>query len=193
MVSLEQVEDLRKRANVSYEEAKKALEEADGDILEAIIILERQNKIDPPEGGGYYSTKDNAKEQESYEKSSTKKEYDDKEVNISIGDLLKKLGNFALKLIEKGNRNYFEVVRNGERVMKLPVTVLAILALFMFWIVFPLIIVGLFFGFRYGFSGPDLGREDINRAMDSMAGFAENIKKEVKGENSNGENTDNRR
>lgn len=193
MVSLEQVEELRKRANISYEEAKKALEEANGDILEAIIILERQNKIDPPQGGGYYSTKDNSKEQESYERSDSRSKSNDKEVSVSIGDLLKKLGGFIMKLIEKGNKNHFEVVKNGEKVIKLPVTVLALLAIFMFWIIFPLMIAGLFFGFRYGFSGPDLGREDINRAMDSVAGLAENIKKEVKGDNSNGENTDNRR
>jgi len=193
MVRLDQVEELRKRANISYEEAKKVLEEANGDILEAIIILERQNKTNPPEGGGYYTTKDSTREQESNENHGNKKEYHDREVSVSIGDLLRKLVGFILKLIDKGNRNHFEVEKNGERVIKLPVTVLAILVLFMFWVVFPLMIVGLFFGFRYSFSGPDLGRDDINRAMDSMAGVAENIKKEVKGDNSDGENTDNRR
>lgn len=191
MVSLEQVEELRKRANVSYNEAKKALEEANGDILDAIINLEKQNKIEPPKGGGYYSTKDNIREENNYKKSDDKKKCKDEEVSVSIGELLKKIGSFIMKVIDKGNRNNFEVVNNGEKVMTLPVTILALLAIFMFWVVFPLMIVGLFFGFRYRFSGPDLGREDINRAMDSVAGVAENIKKEVKGDNSNGENTDN--
>lgn len=54
MITIEQVEELRKRVNVSYEEAKLALEEVNGDILEAVINLEKKNKITPPEGGGFY-------------------------------------------------------------------------------------------------------------------------------------------
>ena len=57
MVTLEQVEKLRQRANISYDEARAALEKTDGDILEAIINLEKENRISAPEGGGYYSSK----------------------------------------------------------------------------------------------------------------------------------------
>jgi hypothetical protein len=44
-INLEQIETLRERANVSYEEAKAALETCNGDIVEALIYLERQNKV----------------------------------------------------------------------------------------------------------------------------------------------------
>lgn len=44
-ISLEQIEALTQRANVSYEEAKAALELNNGDIVEALIYLERQNKV----------------------------------------------------------------------------------------------------------------------------------------------------
>ena len=50
MVTLEQVEKLREHANISYDEAKAALENANGDILQAIIDLEKQGKIKPPPG-----------------------------------------------------------------------------------------------------------------------------------------------
>ena len=43
-VSIEQVEKLRERTNVSYEEARDALQTSDGDILEAIIALEKEGK-----------------------------------------------------------------------------------------------------------------------------------------------------
>ncbi|MDP4091217.1 MAG: DUF4342 domain-containing protein, partial [Bacillota bacterium] len=43
-VSLEQIDELRRRANVGYEEAKDALERNNGDIIEALIYLEKQNK-----------------------------------------------------------------------------------------------------------------------------------------------------
>jgi len=44
-ISLEQIDALRERANVSYEEAKEALEKCSGDIVEALIYLENNNKI----------------------------------------------------------------------------------------------------------------------------------------------------
>jgi hypothetical protein len=44
-INLDQIEALRERANVSYEEAKAALEACNYDIVEALIYLERQNKV----------------------------------------------------------------------------------------------------------------------------------------------------
>lgn len=44
-IKLEQIDELRKRINVSYEDAKEALENCDGDMLEAIIYLEKNNKV----------------------------------------------------------------------------------------------------------------------------------------------------
>ncbi|MEW9121796.1 MAG: DUF4342 domain-containing protein [Thermotaleaceae bacterium] len=47
-ISLEQIDLLRKRANVSYQEAKEALEQCDNNIVEALIYLEK---------GGHVKTK----------------------------------------------------------------------------------------------------------------------------------------
>ncbi|WP_443663484.1 DUF4342 domain-containing protein, partial [Clostridium sp.] len=44
-----QIDELRKRANVSYEDAKNALEQNEGNIIESLIYLEKQNKIKPDE------------------------------------------------------------------------------------------------------------------------------------------------
>lgn len=44
-VTLEMIDMLRQRANVSYEEAKAALEACGGDMVEALVYLERNNKI----------------------------------------------------------------------------------------------------------------------------------------------------
>ena len=49
MDEFEKVEKLRQRANVSYEEAKKALDEANGDVLDAMLALEAQGKVSPDE------------------------------------------------------------------------------------------------------------------------------------------------
>lgn len=46
-ITLEQIDLLRKRANVGYKEAKEALEKCNGDIVEALSYLEEQSKIKP--------------------------------------------------------------------------------------------------------------------------------------------------
>jgi hypothetical protein len=53
MITIEQVEKIRERANVSYEDARAALEATDGDMLEAMIHLEKQGKIPGPKTSSY--------------------------------------------------------------------------------------------------------------------------------------------
>jgi len=44
--TLEQVDEIRERTGVSYSEAREALEQANGDVLEAIIYLEAKGQKD---------------------------------------------------------------------------------------------------------------------------------------------------
>ena len=52
----EKVEKLVEKAGVSYEDAKAALDKADGDLLDAMILLEKEGKAKAPEQSSY-STK----------------------------------------------------------------------------------------------------------------------------------------
>ena len=45
MDHFEMVEKLRTKANVTYEEAKAALEASDWDILDALVLLESEGKV----------------------------------------------------------------------------------------------------------------------------------------------------
>ena len=45
-ITLEKVDQVRERTGVSYAEAKNALEISNGDVLNAIILLEEKSKID---------------------------------------------------------------------------------------------------------------------------------------------------
>ena len=56
MDKFEKVERLRERANVTYEEAKAALEQANDDLLDAILILEKQGKVRGPKANAYSTT-----------------------------------------------------------------------------------------------------------------------------------------
>ena len=44
-INLEQIDLIMQRANVSYSEAKEALENSNGDIVEALLYLEKADKI----------------------------------------------------------------------------------------------------------------------------------------------------
>ena len=93
------------------------------------------------------------------------------------------LGDLLRSAINLGNRNRFEVRRGDETVLEMPVLVLVLLMLFAFWVCLPLLVIGLFAGFRYSFSGNELGRDSVNSAMDKAAAMAEKVKEEVTGKN----------
>ena len=191
MVTLEQVEKLREHANISYEEAKKALEETNGDILEAIVNLEKQNRIKAPEGGGYYNSKKHHVTYDNKDSQKNDKREFRRKNHSNFKEQMGKLFGFCAKVIDRGNKNSLEVIRDGVKTFSIPVTVLALFLIFAFWFTIPLMVVGLFFGYRYAFTGPDLGKEKVNNAMGTVADAAENLKKGIKGDNTNGENSDN--
>ena len=49
-------------------------------------------------------------------------------------------------------------------------------------IMYILLVIGLFTGFRYAFNGPELGKDSVNSAMNKAAEVAEKVKDEVAGE-----------
>lgn len=176
MATIEQVEKLREKANVTYDEAKTALDASDGDMLEAMIYLEKNGKVQPPENGGYYNSE--SQKQPEKEKTNVTNGYY-YENGETFAQLFRKFLRWCRKMIFKGNSNIFEVWRNNQVMISIPVTVLVLLLIFAFWFVIPLIVAGLFFGCRYIFKGPDLDKTGVNRMMDSAADAAENIKKEL--------------
>jgi hypothetical protein len=175
MTTLEQVEKLREKANVSFEEAKAALDATDGDILDALIYLERQGKVNAPESGGYYSSSA-AEEPTSPHDGPHQQQH-----SVTFGDVMRKLGQLLLKILRIGNTNNLDMIKNGGVILSLPVTAVVLFIIFFFWIVVPLFIVSLFFGFRYRFSGSELGRDAVNKVMDSATDTAEDIKKSFGG------------
>ena len=44
-ITLEQIDLLRQRANVSYQDAKEALEKCNNDLVDALVYLEKNNKV----------------------------------------------------------------------------------------------------------------------------------------------------
>lgn len=171
MDRIDMVEKLKEKANVSYEEAKAALELTDWDILEAVIYLEKEGKVNQETGS--YSTK-------GYRAMRGKDYYDIPHDTTGIGDMCRKFVKWVGKLIKKGMANNINADRYGERVISVPVTLFVIILICGFWAVIPIMIVGLFFGFAYSFSGPDLGRDDVNDVIGKATKVADNIKEEFR-------------
>ncbi len=176
MATLEQVEKLREKTSVSFEEAKSALDTCGGDLLEAIILLEKQGKVNAPVGGGYYNSSNNnsgsaEKEQTTGPNTSGERRGE------SFGQLLKRFGRFCMSVIKKGNSNHFEATKEGKVILSIPVTLLVIGLVFLFWIILPLLLIGLFFGYRYSFHGNELGKESVNRVMNKASTCADDIKR----------------
>ncbi|MCL1805364.1 MAG: DUF4342 domain-containing protein [Clostridiales bacterium] len=196
MITLEQVEKLREKADVSYEDAKAALELTDGDLLEAVIHLEKQGKIDGPEVGSYNTRTGGARdsfEEEAYfgrkgrkphhrhGRSYGHEQYEQqyKRQGPTIGQQLHYFWMKFCDLVRKTNANQFEVSRDGRSLISMPVTLLIVSLIFFFWVTLPLLIIALFFGCRYRFTGPDFGRDSINSIMGQAADTADNIKRSV--------------
>lgn len=165
---LELVEKLMSKTGVGYADAKEALEKNDWDILEALVWLEKENKVHAENGSPYaqYSTQKSQKVPN--------------EGAENFKQATKSFWEWCKSVIDKGNRNSLEMYKNGECRLSLPVTVFVLLLIFGFWIVLPLMIVALFFGFRFSFHGPELGKDSVNNALGKATDVADNIKNEFK-------------
>lgn len=169
---LEKVEKIREKTGVSYEDAKAALEQSNEDVLDALVYLEAQGKIKKPQTSAY-STK--AESSQEFKKAASA--YDTKD-DEKFGDILKRFAKWCGELIKKGCENFFVVSKGTEEIITLPVLAIVLLLLGFFWIIVPLMIVGLFFGFTYKFRGDITKAVDVNTVCDKAAEAAESVKQE---------------
>ena len=180
--NLELVEKLVNKTGLSYTEARNALERANGDILEALIQLEAEGRVSGGKTAQYSTNASNNESTENKEFRNSKECKGQKEKS-KAGENFKKttksIGEWLKDVFDKGNTNNIEMFRNGEKKIGMPVTAFVLLLIFCFWIIIPLMIVGLFLGCRYHFSGPQLGKQSVNNAMDKATDLADNIKSEI--------------
>ncbi|NCB41141.1 MAG: ubiquitin [Clostridia bacterium] len=178
MITLEQVEKLRERANVSYDDAKTALEEANGDVLEALIQLEKKGSVTPPLGGGYYSSEKGHTQNEEAPFLKKEKKYSHCRREGEAGPF-RRFGKFCAEIIRRGNLNSIDITKDGDVKTTISITILVVLMLLFFWVTVPLLVIGLFCGYRYVFNGPDFGKDTVNNAMNMAADTAEKVKRSV--------------
>ena len=163
MDHFEMVEKLRAKANVSYEEARAALEKTDWDLLDAMVLLENEGKVMGAQSGQEYTTQNKG----------DKKIYVDV-TSPEVKEGFSKLWSWIKGVIKKGNVNQFVITRKGEELIAFPITVLVLLVLIP-GVGLPTILiamfVGLLLGERYSFRGPNINSvgNRVNEALDQAA------------------------
>ena len=170
MEMIEKVERLREKANVSYEEAKAALEQTGGELLDAIVLLERQGKVKEPAHSNFSTEYE---EQKEYIKVRDKVE----EQENSAPSMGRTIGRLFRGLIRFIKQTTFIVTKGEDTVFTMPTLVFALL-LFFFWeVLAPVMVIALFFGVRYSFEGEEEA-EKANSILHKAGDFAQDVKSE---------------
>lgn len=179
-ITLEQVERLKEKADVSYRQAKEALEYSGGNLLDALIYLEEKGTI-PRTEEAYYSTRS--------ETPPPPPQPEPLALSLTVQE--KKQRTSKPPRSQKGGRHFFhilrrwlidnelEIWRHDQPVTALPVLILLLLLCCAFYVTIPVLLLGLFLGFRYRFSGPDLESDSLNGVIGDLASTAAELGRQV--------------
>ena len=176
MDNFEKVEKLVEKTGVSYEDAKNALEQADWDLLDAMIILEKGGKAEAP-GQSSYSTR--YEQQAQYvsvasqvenDRRSYDREEQRKERRAKFKEGVRKLTHFL-------SSNFLYIKKDNDVVAKLPLWAVILIFVLAWHISIIAVIVSLFFGVSYSFKG-EADMSAANTVMDKASSAAEKVKEE---------------
>lgn len=175
METFELIEALRKKANVSFEDAKEAMEACDYNMLDAMVYLEKQGKVN--EGStASYTTSSGTETSQEFEQA--QKSYEDSCQRTTLGEMLNKFGKWCGRVLQKSLEIDFCVTKNEKLLLKVPVLVLVLALLIAFWLLAILLVVGLFCGCKYYFQGMDTATINLNQICEQASETCENIKKD---------------
>ena len=175
METFELIEALRKKANVSFEDAKEAMEACDYNMLDAMVYLEKQGKVN---GGSTASYTTSSGTETSQEFEQAQKSYEDSCQRTTLGEMLNKFGKWCGRVLQKSLEIDFCVTKNEKLLLKVPVLVLVLALLIAFWLLAILLVVGLFCGCKYYFQGMDTATINLNQICEQASETCENIKKD---------------
>ncbi|MBY0754150.1 DUF4342 domain-containing protein [Clostridium sardiniense] len=175
----EMIEILTKKVNISCEEAQEVLEKCNWDLLDSIIYLERSGKVENNETTAIIEMKkEDQEKEESQENKEDNKEHDEK--FGGIGEVVGRVFKFLGKILKKGNNHFFEVRKENEKPIRISLTISVLLLVVLSVPSIILLIVGLFCGYKYSISGPNVNYDGVNNIFEEVSKSAENIKSDFK-------------
>lgn len=166
MERIEMVEKLREKTGLSYEDAWNALEKNGWVLVDAMLWLEKEKKI---EGQTAVVT---TRPEESYEPVNPAVDSTGKS-DETLFDKLKKLLIMSVE-------HSLVVRRKGKVLLRLPVLLLIVLLFAAFYIVVIGLLAGLFCGCQFAMEGPKVKADgEINKFMRSAEEAAARVREEV--------------
>ena len=172
MDNLEKVERLREKADVTYDEAKRALEACNWDMLDAMIYLESLGKVKKPSDTDYYSS--NTKEDKLYDVEKTIKDEERRNKEESFKNSFKRGFDRFIKICKE---NHFIVKHEDKKVIDLPLGIALIIFLIGWHVLLIVMLISLFFECKYSIEGKN-NLKTVNSAMDKAAETAGRLKRE---------------
>jgi hypothetical protein len=135
-ITIEMVDEVLKRVNVSIEDAAEALELNNCDVLSAIIYLEKNKKV----------------------RTSSKEKFEK-----NIDNTCNSLTSWLKKIIHLGNTNYIVIRKDEKIISNLSITITSITLIFGFYVVIPLLILAMLTGHQITFEGSELEKTQANK------------------------------
>ncbi|MBR4184052.1 MAG: hypothetical protein IKQ56_09570 [Lachnospiraceae bacterium] len=165
MEEFEKVERLVAKANVTYEDAKKALEESNGDMLDAMIYLEKQGKVKAPSQSSFNTGNSGNDQYKDVADAVHRSE------GSNIKSVFKSIGETVGRGIKYTLDNYLVITRNGNEIFRLPLCAAIIILLIGWEILLIIMLISLFFDCRYKIVGKNNAGE-VNHIFDQAADLA---------------------
>lgn len=161
----EMVKLLRDKAQVTYKDAKEALETRNWNMLDAMKYLEESGKT--TKASSTYSTQKKAEEESTVTNGSK---------NVNFNEIWEKIKNAAKVVLDVTWKNKVIVSNQTQQLFSCPILILIILLLWKFWVTALLIVIAAFFGVSYATSGPIIGRQSVNQFLDRACMAIHNLK-----------------
>ncbi len=142
MDHIEMVQKLHEKAGISLADANDALERSDWDMLEALLLLEREGKIPPITASASTNSSETGYEEVKATAGSKSKN----------SDFDKKMHSFSDKLrdfVMKGFTHDFVIRRRKNEIVCIPIVFVILIMCFAFWPIIVSLIVGLFLDCSY--------------------------------------------
>jgi hypothetical protein len=169
-ITLEKIDSLRERANVSYAEAKEALENSGGNMIDAIISLEGDNKT------VYDRVKREKARSRDQERMHEKKE----KYKANADDFV----DSSKKVFASMNDTRVIMYNNDRVVLDVSLTITLVAAIFAFPVTVAIIVIGMLTGNRFKVVRKDKKGDIVNDVLDKAAKVsqtvANNLKEKVK-------------
>ena len=160
--NFELVEKLVNTFGVSYEKAKEALQASNWDAVDAAIYLEKDKNAGTQE-----------QEQVNHNPKGS--------FNIPVDEMKEAGSNFFKTCWDFLSLNTFVVKKSsGEVFLDIPIWLAALLLCAFFWPVVLILALVFVMGYRFSFSGPQLGKKHVKNTMNQVENAAEEFVEKVK-------------